>query len=67
MNHEIKNDESKNYFRLLAGEIDGAHSLLDVAEKWNIPMDALAGLAAEFERCGLIKLKQSAPRGKARR
>jgi len=38
-----------------AAPSDGHHSLLDIAEKWDIPMPALLSLAEEFARHGLIK------------
>jgi len=52
--HQVGNDRHKNAFRILANEVDGTRSLLDIAEKWGIPMDLLAPLAKEFERAGLI-------------
>lgn len=55
--HSIKNDLSHIYFRYLAAGVDGQTSLLDMAERWNIPLNALSSLAHEFERKGLIAFK----------
>jgi aminopeptidase-like protein len=62
--HDIKNDASKNYFRFLTNEINGRNSLLDIAEKWGVPMEDLSRLAAQFVKYGLIRKTRPTRAGK---
>jgi len=45
---EDKNDRSKYFVKILAHEFDGKNTLLDIAEKWNIPISQLGLLVDQF-------------------
>ena len=43
------------YIKILSSEIDGSNSLLDISQKWKIPLDILAKLAGVLLEAGLIE------------
>lgn len=53
--HADKHDRAKYYVKILAHEIDGKNSLLDIADKWNLSIADLNPLIQEFLKCNLIK------------
>ncbi len=53
--HEDKDDQRKYIVKKLVHEFDGSQSLLEIADKWDIPMDQAAFVADQFCAAGLVR------------
>ena len=53
--HEDKGAEAKYIVKKLIHELDGSHSLLEIADKWDIPLDRVAIVADQLRSAGLVK------------
>jgi aminopeptidase-like protein len=54
-----RGDESKFLVKKVMHELDGEHSVLDIARKWGAPFDQVDALVRQFEAAGLVRLLAS--------
>ncbi|MHC4765714.1 MAG: DUF4910 domain-containing protein [Planctomycetota bacterium] len=54
-----KGDESKYLVKKVMHELDGEHSVLDIARKWDAPFDQVESIVRQFEAAGLVRLPRT--------
>jgi len=53
--HRDRGNEAKQIVKKMIFEFDGSLSLLEIADKWNIPFDQVEFVANQFYKAGLVK------------